>query len=67
MENEYVHNNPQDPIDERFERLEAQVTDISCNMNLLMVAIARNIGPFKDDGGSNSNIRLGGNQEIGKT
>jgi hypothetical protein len=28
MEDESVHNNPRDPAEERFERLEAQVVDI---------------------------------------
>jgi hypothetical protein len=29
-------------------------------MNLLMVALARNLRPFRDDGGSNSEIRSEG-------
>jgi hypothetical protein len=29
MADESVHNNPQDPTEERFERLEAQVIDIN--------------------------------------
>jgi hypothetical protein len=34
--------------------------DISHNMNLLMVALASKLRPFRDDGGSNSEIRLEG-------
>jgi hypothetical protein len=43
MENKSIHKNPRDPAEERFEWLEAQVTDINGNMNLLMVSLARNI------------------------
>jgi hypothetical protein len=34
MVGESFHNNPRDPIEERFARLEEQVTDISRNMFL---------------------------------
>jgi hypothetical protein len=37
--------------------VEEKVTDISCNMPLLMVGLAINIGMFGEVGGSNSNIR----------
>jgi hypothetical protein len=57
MGDESVHNNSRDPIEERFERLEAQVVDINCNMNLLMAALASKLLPFRDDGGSNSEIK----------
>lgn len=46
---ESIHNNPQDLAEEIFSRLEAQVVDISCNMNLLMVALANEIG-IREDG-----------------
>jgi hypothetical protein len=47
-----------------------QVSDISRNMNLLMEAVERNLMPFGDDGGSNSEIgsegNLGDREESGK-
>jgi hypothetical protein len=48
-------------------RLEEKVIDISCNMTLLMVALANNLRPFREVGGSNSEIRSEGKQEIMKT
>jgi hypothetical protein len=59
MVDESVHNNPQDLV-ERFVRLEAQVTNINHNMNLLMVSLASNLESFGDDGGSNLEIRSEG-------
>jgi hypothetical protein len=53
MEDEFVHNNPQNPTKEILERLEAYVVDINHNMNLLVASLACKIRPFKDDGGSN--------------
>jgi hypothetical protein len=63
MENEFVHNNPQDPAEEIFERLEVQVIDINRSMNLLVLALASKLGPFGDDGGSNSENRSEGKSE----
>jgi hypothetical protein len=60
MMNEYVHNNLRDPAEEIFERLEAQVFDISRNMNVLMAFLETKLGPFKDDGGSNLKNKLEG-------
>jgi hypothetical protein len=51
---DFTHNNPQGLVEERFERLEVKVTNMSHNMNLLMVALARKLDQFGDDGGSNS-------------
>jgi hypothetical protein len=51
MADKYVHNNPPDPTEKRFERLEAQVVNIRCNMNLLMTALASKLRSFRDDGG----------------
>jgi hypothetical protein len=56
MVDEFVHNNPQDLVEEIFVRLEEKVTDISHNMSLLMVALASNLRPFREVGGSNSEI-----------
>jgi hypothetical protein len=56
MVDEYVHNNPRDPIEEKFVRLEEKVIDISCNMSLLMVALASKLRPFIEVGGLNSMI-----------
>jgi hypothetical protein len=63
MVDKFVHNNHQDPVEEIFERLEAQVADINHNMNLLMEALVRNFRPFKDDGGFNSKNKLKGKSE----
>jgi hypothetical protein len=54
MADVYVYNNPRDPVEEIFEQLEAHVFNITHNMNLLVVALERNLGPFRDDGGSNA-------------
>jgi hypothetical protein len=54
MADEFVHNNPRDLVEERFERLEAQFVNINHNMNLLMKTLARKLGLFGDDGDSNS-------------
>jgi hypothetical protein len=60
MEDEYVHNNPQDRVEESFDRLEAQAINISHNMNLLMAALANKLRLFRDDGGSNIEIKSEG-------
>jgi hypothetical protein len=67
MVDESVHNNPRDPTEERFVRLEEKVTDISHNMSLLMVALASKLRPFREVGGSNSEIRSDGKSGIMKT
>ena len=54
MVDEFVYNKPQDPIEDIFERLESQFVEINHNMNFLMASLARNLGSFRDDGGSNS-------------
>jgi hypothetical protein len=59
----YVHNNPQYPIEERFMRLEEKVTNISCNMFLLMVDLASKLGPFGEVGGSNLEMGSEGKSE----
>jgi hypothetical protein len=67
MANKSIHNNPQDLVEERFQRLEAHVTDINCNMNLPMEALASNLRPFGDDEGSNLEINWRENKEIDNT
>jgi len=37
-----------------FSKLEAQVTNISLNMDILMASLENNFGPFKEFGSSNS-------------
>jgi hypothetical protein len=54
MVDKSIHNNPQDMAEERLERLKAQVSNISRNMNLLMAALTGKLGSFGDDGDSNS-------------
>ena len=70
MADEYVHKNPRDPTEERFERLKSHVIDINHNMNLLMVALPSKLGIFGDDGGSNSDIisegKSGDQEDLGK-
>jgi hypothetical protein len=56
MVDEFVHNNPRDPPEERFSRLEEKVDEISRNMALLMEALENKPGPFEVVGGSNSEI-----------
>jgi hypothetical protein len=51
---ESIYKNPRDPVEERFERLEAQVVEICRDMNLHMVTLASKLEPFGDDAGSNS-------------
>jgi hypothetical protein len=46
MADEYVHNDPQDPGEDIFVRLEEKVDNISCNMTLLMEALANKIRSF---------------------
>jgi len=53
MANEYIHNNPQDPVEERFVKLEEKFVDISCNMSLLMKTLSRKIKLFREVGGLN--------------
>jgi hypothetical protein len=59
MADESVYNKPRDPI-ERFARMEEQVVDISCNMSLLMAALASKLIPFREVGGLNSEIGSNG-------
>jgi hypothetical protein len=70
MADEYVHNSPRDLAEERFEWLEVKVTHISHNMNLLIVDLEINLRPFRDYGGSNSEIgsegKSGDREDLGK-
>lgn len=47
-------NNPRDRVEERFSRLEQQVTDINRNVNILMVALRNKIRIFGEDEDSNA-------------
>jgi hypothetical protein len=58
MVDEY-NNNSRDDLDNRFSKLEAQVTDISHKMMILMVALERKLGPFEEFGSSKSEERRG--------
>lgn len=49
--------NPWDEVDERFSKIEEQLSKISCNMIFLMEALKNKFGPFKEVGGSNSKAR----------
>jgi len=70
MEYESDHNNPRDPLEEIIERLEAHVTNINCNMNLLMVVLSSKLRSFEDEGGFNSGTelkgKLGDNEDLEK-
>ena len=55
--NEIIYNNPWDLVEERITRVEMQVINISCSMNLLVVALASKIRPLREDGGCNSKVR----------
>jgi hypothetical protein len=60
MANESIHNNPRDPVEERFARLEEKFTDIFYNMSLLVAALAIKLGPFREVEGSNLEIKSNG-------
>jgi hypothetical protein len=47
-----------DVAEKRFARLEEKVIDISRNMALLMVALENKFEPFREVGGSNSDVGL---------
>ena len=51
MASESIHNNPQDPTLEIFERLEEKFTDISRNMALFMEALETKLGLSREDRG----------------
>lgn len=59
MANEYVHN-PQDPIEERYARLEEKFIVIFHNMDLLIVVVPSKLGLFKEYGSFNSKIESKG-------
>jgi len=59
MVDEFV-NNSRDPIEEKFLGLEAQVLDIKCNVNLLMVILNNNLGLFIEYGCSNTEVQSKG-------
>jgi hypothetical protein len=60
MAEDFVHNNPRDLAKERYDRLEAQVTDTNHNMNLLTTTLESKLKPFEDDRGFNSEINSEG-------
>lgn len=59
MTNKFV-NNTRDPTQERFFRLEQQVTYMNCNVNLLMMDLRNKFRIFKEEGGSNSKDKAEG-------
>jgi hypothetical protein len=56
MVNEHAHNNPRVQTKEIFSRLSEKFSNIYYNMSLLMASLARNLIPFRELGGSNSEI-----------
>jgi hypothetical protein len=54
MADEFFHDNPQDPVEERLVGLEEKFVDIYCNMSSLMVALESTLTPFKEVLVSNS-------------
>jgi hypothetical protein len=48
-------------------KLEEQVANISCNMDLLMMALVNNFGPFGEVGCPNLKVVLDNKYEIMKT
>jgi len=58
MDDEFV-NNCIGPVKERFSQLEAQVIDISHNVNLLMPVLRNKLGIFKENGGTNAKDQSG--------
>ena len=59
MEDEYVQGATNES-EQRFSKLEIQVTDISHNMSILMAARESKFKPFGDFGVSNSNFGFEG-------
>jgi hypothetical protein len=51
MEDDY-NRNQRDESEERFIKMEEHVSNISHNMNILMVALERKFGPFGEFGTS---------------
>lgn len=58
-------NNPQDLAKERYVQLEALVTNVNHNVNLLMVALTNNPRLFREEEGFNVEVRSWGNPHIG--
>ncbi len=62
-----IVNSRQDPIEERFMQMEAQVTDINHIVSLLIKALTNKLGILGEKGCSITNIksegRLGSNNE----
>jgi hypothetical protein len=52
-----------DEFEERFSKLETQVSDISHNMVILKVIVERNFGPSREFGSSNQKLDLMRNVE----
>jgi hypothetical protein len=57
MEDDFVHKNPWDGMEERFSRLEEKVVDISHNMALIMASLENNFIPFEEVGFSRLEVR----------
>jgi hypothetical protein len=53
MENMYA-SNPRDESKDRFVNMEAQISNIACNMVILIATLERNFRPFKEFGSSKS-------------
>jgi hypothetical protein len=66
MVDESIHNNPQDLVEKIFLRMEEKFDNVYCNMALLMVTLTNNIIPFGKVGGSNSEVKLGENEDLKK-
>ena len=66
MGDEYV-NEPHDPAEVTFSRLEEQVMDINCNVNLLMATLRISWGYLENKGVRMQRKNHKGDQEIGKT
>jgi hypothetical protein len=56
MEYDSGHNNPQYAVEERLARIEGKFVDISRNMVLFMEDLENKFGPFREVGGSNSEV-----------
>ena len=63
MVDEFSCNNPRDEAKERFSKIEEQITNISCEMAFLMVALENKFGPFEEVGVSS--LKAGSFKKLG--
>jgi hypothetical protein len=70
MTDKSSHDNPHDEVEDRFSKLEEQVTNIFHSMALLITDLANKFVPSREVGGSNLEVgldkKLGDNEDLEK-